>query len=173
MPQIEIGFGTIPRHKTFTMLLWIQKTRIYIKIRITFLNRDIKTFCLQNCTDTRSCNALSYPRKNSACNKPGWLELDFAGLKFTETKTALTWDALKKQIFCAKKPMGYAYGTPGVVGHVLVIKGYITLNGTRYLALNDPWAPCSGQERFITYEEYENPPGTSTHWSTWYDIAKK
>ena len=79
----------------------------------------------------------------------------------------------KKQIFCAKKPMGFAYGTPGVVGHVLVIKGYVTVAGTNYLVLNDPWNPCTGQERLITYAEYQDPAGTSTHWNTWYDIKNK
>jgi len=111
--------------------------------------------------------------KNNNCNMPGWPMLDFVGLKFTESKTALAWDDLRKQIYCSKKPMGYAYGTPGVVGHVLVIKGYLTLAGTNYLVLNDPWAPCAGQERIITYAEYADPAGTSTHWSTFYNLDKK
>jgi len=111
--------------------------------------------------------------KTADCNRPGWLELDFAGLKFSESTTALTWEKLQKQIFCSKKPMGYAYGTPGVVGHVVVIKGYVTVGGTRYVVLNDPWSPCVGQERLITYETYADPAGSSTHWDTWYDLAKK
>ena len=45
--------------------------------------------------------------------------------------------------------MGYAYGTPGVVGHVVVVKGYITVAGTNYVVLNDPWAPCEGTERLL------------------------
>ena len=69
--------------------------------------------------------------------------------------------------------MGYAYGTPGVVGHVVVIKGYITVAGTNYVVLNDPWAPCNGTERLLEYAFYADPAGTSTHWNTWYDIAKK
>lgn len=111
--------------------------------------------------------------KNSDCNRPGWLELDHVGLKFSETGTALSWSNLKKQIYCKKKPMGYAYGTPGVVGHVLVIKGYITVGNTNYVILNDPWSPCEGEERLITYEQYADPAGSSTHWSTFYDLAKK
>lgn len=112
-------------------------------------------------------------RKINSCNTPGWLELDFVGLKFLETETALSWDALQNQVFCSKKPMGYAYGTSGVVGHVLVIKGYVTVGGTNYVVLNDPWAPCSGQERLITYAEYADPAGASTHWRTFYNIEKK
>lgn len=69
--------------------------------------------------------------------------------------------------------MGYAYGTPGVVGHVVVIKGYIIVAGTNYVVLNDPWDPCHGTERLLEYTFYADPAGTSTHWNTWYDIAKK
>lgn len=69
--------------------------------------------------------------------------------------------------------MGFAYGTSGVVGHVVVIKGYVTVGSTSYVVLNDPWNPCVGQERLITYNEYQDPAGTATHWNTWYDIRKK
>jgi len=55
---------------------------------------------------------------------------------------------------------------------VLVIKGYLTLNGTNYLVLNDPWSPCMGQERIITYEQYADPSGSATHWNTWYNLRK-
>ena len=111
--------------------------------------------------------------KTDACNMPGWLELDFAGVTFEESSTARTWAQVRSQIYCAKKPMGYAYGTPGVVGHVVVVKGYITVAGTNYVILNDPWSPCVGSERLITYDEYADPTGTATHWNTWYNIAKK
>lgn len=124
-----------------------------------------------DCCDPQTPNTTC-PKRNE-CNQPGWPMLDFAGVKFSEKNTALTWDELKSQIYCAKKPMGYAYGTPGVVGHVLVIKGYITLAGTNYLVLNDPWSPCNGEERIITYEQYADPAGSSTHWSTFYNIEKK
>src|SRR5690606_4774182 len=87
-------------------------------------------------------NAGSECPKTDSCNMPGWLELDYAGVKIDESSSALTWEQIRKQIYCSKKPMAYAYGTPGVVGHVVVIKGYITLGGTDYVILNDPWSPC-------------------------------
>lgn len=124
-----------------------------------------------NCCNNQNANSPC-PKTND-CNTPGWLELDFAGVKFSETATAMTWDNLKNQVFCSKKPMGYAYGTSGVVGHVVVVKGYVTVAGTDYVVLNDPWNPCMGQERLITYAEYADPAGTSTHWNTWYNIEKK
>jgi len=111
--------------------------------------------------------------KTDNCNMPGWPELDYAGVKFEESSTARTWDQIRDEIYCGKRPMGYAYGTAGVVGHVVLIKGYVTVGGTNYVVLNDPWAPCTGAERLITYDEYADPAGTSTHWNTWYNISKK
>lgn len=126
-----------------------------------------KTNCCTPATEGVACP------KTADCNTPGWLELDFVGLKFSETSTALSWRRVKKQLYCRNKPMAYAYGTPGVVGHVLEVKGYIVVAGTRYVVLNDPWSPCSGSERLITYEQYVDPAGTATHWNTWYDLAPK
>lgn len=130
-------------------------------------HRFSKTNCCNEQTAGTPC-----PKTND-CNTPGWLELDFAGLTFSESSTALTWGTVREQVFCKKKPMGYAYGTPGVVGHVVVVKGYVTVAGTDYVVLNDPWSPCSGTERLLTYADYADPPGTATHWNTWYDLAKK
>jgi len=124
-----------------------------------------------DCCDPQTAGTTC-PKTNN-CNMPGWVDLDFAGAKSDESGTALSWADLQKQIYCAKKPMGFAYGTPGVVGHVLVIKGYVTVAGTDYVVLNDPWSPCTGAERLITYAEYVDPAGTATHWNTWYNIAKK
>lgn len=126
-----------------------------------------KTNCCNVQTQGQACP------KTADCNTPGWLELDHAGVTFNETASALSWSGVRKQLYCAKKPMGYAYGTSGVVGHVVVVKGYISVNGTDYVILNDPWAPCTGQERLITYAEYADPAGTATHWATFHNIAKK
>ncbi len=128
-------------------------------------------FGKSNCCNSQ--NAGSSCPKTDNCNTPGWHELDFAGVKFTESGSALSWDNLKKQIYCRKNPMGYAYGTPGVVGHVVVIRGYEIIGGTKYVILNDPWVPCTGSNRSITYDEYANPAGSSTHWATWYALSKK
>jgi len=124
-----------------------------------------RTDCCNNQNPGNDC-----PKTNN-CNMPGGLELTFAGVTFSETSTARTWEQLRSQIYCSKKPMGYAYGTHGVVGHVVVIKGYITVGGTNWVVLNDPWVPCAGAERLITYAEYADPAGTATHWNTWYNIS--
>ncbi|NNE75480.1 MAG: hypothetical protein HKN31_00200 [Pricia sp.] len=127
-------------------------------------------FSKTNCCDFENQGA-SCP-KTSDCNMPGWLELTFAGVNFSEDVNALSWAKLKKSIYCSKDVLGFAYGTPGVVGHVVAVKGYVSVGGTQYVVLNDPWSPCNGSERLITYDEYVNPAGTSTHWRTWYGISK-
>jgi hypothetical protein len=119
-----------------------------------------------------ACRERQCP-KTDDCNKPGWPELDFVGVKASETTAALSWNNLKEQLFCNQNQMGYAYGTPGVVGHVVVINGYTIGDHTNYLQVYDPWYPCIGHSRLITYAEYGKPAGTATHWNTWFNIAKK
>lgn len=127
-------------------------------------------FEMENCCDPET-EGTPCP-KTDDCNMPGWLELEHVGLDFEETTDARSWSQMRSQIYCRRKPMGYAYGTPGVVGHVVVIKGYVTVGGTDYVVLNDPWAPCAGNERLLTYADYADPPGTATHWRTWYDLRE-
>ncbi|MDZ7743846.1 MAG: C39 family peptidase [Bacteroidota bacterium] len=153
---------------------WAATTQMlaeHLGIFVTQCDLANHRFGKTNCCDPK--NDGSACPKTDDCNTPGWLELDYAGVKFNESGTALSWTDVRKQIYCSKKPMGYAYGTPGVVGHVVVIKGYLTIGGTDYVVLNDPWSPCNGAERIITYAQYENPAGSATHWSTWYNIEKK
>lgn len=140
-------------------------------ISITQCDLANHRFSKSNCCDYE--NAGQSCPKTEDCNTPGWLELDYAGLKFTESATALSLSKLRKSIYCSKDVLGYAYGTSGVVGHVVVIKGYMSVGGTNYVVLNDPWNPCNGEERLITYEEYVDPAGSRTHWATWHTISKK
>ncbi len=126
-----------------------------------------KTNCCDFQNDGESC-----PKTND-CNNPGWLELDYAGVTFTTSDDGLSLSQLRKSIYCSKDVLGYAYGTPGVVGHVVAIKGYVKVAGVDYVVLNDPWSPCNGSERLITYQEYLDPAGARTHWKTWYKISKK
>jgi len=126
-----------------------------------------KTNCCNDQPNDSSC------RKTNDCDESGWPELDFAGLKFTETATAISWNELKKAIYCSKDVLGYAYGQPEVIGHVVVIKGYVSVGATNYVVINDPWAPCDGEERLLEYNEYVDPTGPTSHWSTMYKISKK
>lgn len=172
-PEIIGNVPNVLRPQETNNWCWAATTQMlaqHFGISVTQCDLANHRFGKSNCCTPQ--NAGTACPKTADCNSPGWLELDYAGLKYKETNTALSFNSLKKQIFCAKKPMGYAYGGTGV-GHVLVIKGYITVGTTNYLVLNDPWAPCVGSERLITYDEYADPAGSATHWVTFYDVEKK
>lgn len=109
--------------------------------------------------------------KDASCNMPGWTMFDESNFNTTATPAPLAWDALQRQISCTQKPMAYAYGPKsGGVGHVVVVSGYRVVNGIRFVRITDPWDPCDGESRSITYEEYSNS-GTTDHWETNYDIT--
>ncbi|HEY1031784.1 MAG TPA: papain-like cysteine protease family protein [Flavipsychrobacter sp.] len=172
-PEITGNVANTLRPQETNNWCWAATTQMlaqHFSVSVTQCSLANQRFNMTNCCSPKSTNA-SCPKIDD-CNKPGWVMLAACGLTSDEATSALSWEDLRKQIFCSKKPMGYAYGTPGVVGHVVVIKGYLTLNGTNYVVLNDPWAPCTGQERIITYDQYADPAGTATHWTTWYNIKK-
>ncbi len=111
---------------------------------------------------------------NCAC--PGWPEFDKYGFTFKMTNySPLTWDKLREQLsnqtYCKKKPFAFSWGWLGGGGHMMVAKGYITLLGFNYVAILDPWAPCIGDERIITYDLYNADPKDHTHWRDYYDVT--
>jgi hypothetical protein len=119
--------------------------------------------------------------RTDCCNNPvpnvcvngGWPEFDKYGFTFTRTtNTALTWDQLKDQIYCQKKPFAFSWHWTGGGGHMMVVTGYAVLAGTNYVSINDPWAPNVGDQRFITYSEYVSD-SDHTHWDDFYNITKK
>jgi hypothetical protein len=108
--------------------------------------------------------------KNAACNMPGWTMFTEAGFTTQVTSTPLPWSRVTRELACSKRPMSYAYGPQsGGVGHVVVVSGYRDLGAIKYLAISDPWAPCQGTFRFLSFDEYSNS-GTTNHWATNYEI---
>ncbi|MBI5042523.1 MAG: hypothetical protein HZC10_01535 [Nitrospirae bacterium] len=98
-----------------------------------------------------------------------------ANNRFGRTSAPLTWDQLREQIsnesYCKKKPFAFSWGWLGGGGHMMVAKGYLTLAGTNYVVIMDPWAPCVGDERIITYDFYNADPTDHTHWDDYYDVT--
>lgn len=108
--------------------------------------------------------------KNAACNMPGWTMFVESGFSLQTSGAPLAWDKVRREIACAKRPMSYAYGPKsGGVGHVVVVSGYLQVASARYLAISDPWAPCSGTFRYLSYDEYSNSM-TTDHWETGHEI---
>lgn len=113
---------------------------------------------------------------NCACG--GWPEFDKHGIEFkTTSDAALSWAAVRQQLSseksCRKTPFAFSWHWPGGGGHMMVAKGYVTLAGVDYVAILDPWAPCTGDERIITYAEYVAVAGDHTHWNDYYDLRVK
>jgi hypothetical protein len=55
--------------------------------------------------------------------------------------------------------------------HMMVAYGYVTVGGVNYVSIHDPWAPCVGDTRIITYDAWIDGPGYS-HWDDFYKIRK-
>jgi Papain-like cysteine protease AvrRpt2 len=109
----------------------------------------------------------------SACIDGGWPE--FEKYNFTASVTddaALSWKNVKKQIDCKHKPIAFSWHWTGDGGHMMVITGYVVINNTNWVTINDPWEPNIGNQRAITYDEYVSG-ADHTHWNDYYDITKK
>ena len=108
-----------------------------------------------------------------ACVNGGWPEFGKYGFDFkTTSSAALSWDQLQRQVYCAKKPYAFSWAWTGGGGHMMVVIGYAQINGVNYVAINDPWAPNVGDQRFITYDNYVSG-ADHTHWDDYYDVTKK
>ena len=109
------------------------------------------------------------------CPCGGWPEFNKYGFDFKKTSNAaLSWKDLREQISnepnCKKRPFAFTWHWPGGGGHMMVAKGYLTVGGTNYVVMLDPWAPCVGDERIITYSYYVESAGHHTHWNDYYNI---
>jgi hypothetical protein len=126
---------------------------------------------------------LCPPPTETACPTPGWHPCacggwpEFGKYNFSFNRTtsaALSWEDLKKQISsgsnCEEKPFCFTWKWNGGGGHVMVAIGYTTIDGVNFVEINDPWSPCVGDHRFITYNAYVSGP-TYTHWDDFYDIT--
>lgn len=120
------------------------------------------------------CTQCTNPVSNPPCVSGGWPEFDKYGFTFKRTSdTALSWEKLRTELanwkFCGKRPVAFSWHWNGGSGHMMVATGYVTVEGTNYVAILDPWAPCTGDSRIITYSAYVSGSGY-THWDDFYEI---
>ena len=132
-------------------------------------NRFSRTDC--PCTQ---CGAS--PSPSPPCVTGGWPEFDKYGFTFVRTaSTPLTWDQIRHELSqkpgCGKTPVAFAWRWVGDGGHMMVITGFSTVGGTNYVHINDPWAPCLGDTRIITYDEYVSA-SDHTHWDDFHKIRR-
>ncbi len=123
------------------------------------------------------CAQCTNPIPNPPCVIGGWPEFDKYGFTFKRTSdTALSFATMRTEISqnskCGKRPVAYSWHWNGGGGHMMVATGYVTVSGTDYVAITDPWAPCTGDSRILTYSAYVSGPGY-THWDDFYEVRKK
>ena len=53
----------------------------------------------------------------------------------------------------------------------MVVKGFISLQSIKYVIVLDPWSPCVGDVRIMTYDFYNTYPSDHTHWDDYYDVT--
>jgi hypothetical protein len=114
----------------------------------------------------------------NACVNGGWPEYEKYGFTAKETSdSALSWSALKNQIYCAKKPFAFSWHWNGGGGHMMVATGYVTIDGVNYVSVNNPLPPSAsvsagGTQEIYTYEKYVGGTGYNhSHWNDYYDIT--
>ncbi len=109
----------------------------------------------------------------AACVNTGWPEFDKYGFNFNRTHdTALTWNQLKEQIECKKKPFAFSWHWPGGGGHMMVVKGYVEADGTNWVYYDNPLPVGVGSHELKTYPDWVSGSGY-THWDDFYDITKQ
>ena len=131
------------------------------------------------------CPPRGRPRP-SACNNTGWPQFDKYNLKADTTFCqALSWEEIKKQIDCKKKPFcwtlrwtddtsecGDINSGTDTSGHMMVISGYKRENGDSLVKVLDPDPKGTGNTFWISYSRYVCGPGYG-HWNNFYNIRKK
>lgn len=92
----------------------------------------------------------------SSCIKayfPLFTEYDFSSMT-TWFKgagdTYLSWDQVKEEIFCKQKPYcSRVYGP-----HYVVVIGYKTEGGNKYVLINDPFPVSGGSQKWVLYNDH-------------------
>jgi len=134
-------------------------------------------------SNTAPLNCCGNPMPN-ACVQGGWPEFDKYGFTNSPSHQLLSWDSLKAQIHCKRKPFAFSWRwsvggtTVGQSGHMMVAIGFQTIDGVAHVVVNDPaWSddPSStgpGYTETISYDRYVGGGAFNhTHWDDFYDIA--
>jgi hypothetical protein len=121
--------------------------------------------------------------RSKSCIKGGWPEFKKYGFNSPKSKYgSLSWRKLVKQ-FHSNQPVGFSWEwkkckTRNTFGtHYMVARGYIILNDTRLVVVNDPLPANSdkykgGTISIMTYRDYVQFRSGYKHSYTQYDITK-
>lgn len=141
-------------------------------------NRYNRTEC---CTNDLSPLRIGLLRNDSSihayisCARPGWPEFGKYGFAYKrKSNAALTWNEIKAQLSngptSKAKPVAFSWRWNRGGGHLMIAKGYATVDGENYVIVLDPWPVNKGDEVIIPYSAYVEDPGKYTHWDDFYNI---
>lgn len=130
-------------------------------------------FGLANCP----CNECGpNPVADPSCVKGGWPEFSKYGFSSRRTNgTALSLRQLKEELSraegCGRRPVAFTWRWIGEGAHMMVAYGYESIGDSVFIYAYDPWQPCEGDKKLISYDEYVEGPD-HTHWDDFYGIKK-
>lgn len=131
---------------------------------------------VSQCTQAKnrfSVNSCCQSPESGSCNIGGWPEFYKYGFSSdSTTEMALTWDEIKRQIDCLKKPIAFSWHWKGSrSGHMMVITGYQVLGGKNYVRVFNPLPVNSGGTSLMEYDNYV-AGSDHTHWNDYYNITR-
>jgi Papain-like cysteine protease AvrRpt2 len=144
------------------------------QMTMRFFGHDVS-----QCTEANNrFNLTGCCQDNSgSCNNGGWPEYEKYSFSATQTSDApLTWAEVQGQIYCSKKPLAFSWHWTGGGGHMMVVKGYLVVNNTQYVDVDDPepytnlQTLTGGTETIMTYSRYVSDTD-HTHWNDYYNIT--
>jgi len=126
-------------------------------------------FSLVNCDEVDCCKPDEWEPEqdfNPCCVKGGWPNL--ADLPDFTTTDLLEWSELKNALRLAPVAFSWRYESPPGSGHMLVATGYVEFaaSGDKWVLVNDPFPPHTGDTMLIPYERYVT--GSFEHWRDYY-----
>jgi hypothetical protein len=110
------------------------------------------------------------------CARPGWPEFRKYDFAFKRTSNAaLKWNELKAQLSGGPNSRGrlvvFSWRWNRGGGHMMIAKGYTSIDGQNYVIVLDPWPANKGDEIIIPYSAYVEDPGNYSHWDDFYDLS--
>jgi len=177
-PGIEPGEMTI-KYRILEVPLFAQETRKWCwaasgEMIMNYYGAEVPQYEQANKRFKRSdCGSKAKPWK---CIEGGWPQFTRYGLNCALPKKGpLSWPELQKQIR-ANQPVGFSWEWKSYGSHYMVARGYIIINNTRLVVVNDPMPANSdkykgGTVSIMTYDDYVQFSPSYKHLFTQYDIT--
>lgn len=169
-PSISLAVTLRPQETS--QWCWAASARMAME----YLGKSVSQCTQANDALSRSdcCNITMCPNPvaNDPCVQPGWPNFAKYGFSSKGVNSALSWEDLWIQFACKRKPVAFAWAWVGGGGHMMVARGArVNADGSYMVQINDPWSPCTGGTRWITYATYVSQANSHTHMADIYDIT--